>query len=183
MRARGLAAATAAIAVAIALAGCTGSAEPDPSTPAPTPSATGPTMPDLDKLTPAPTDAIDTETGEKITPNVLPTWDDASRASAVELATKAMSAFAHPELDYDTWWKAVEPLLTQQAAEDYAYVDPVNIPARKVTGPAQLVDETSAYIAGVEAPTDAGVYTVILSRVDGVSPWLVERFTPPEGTH
>ena len=43
--------------------------------------------------------------------------------------------------------------------------------------------ETSAYIAGVEVPTDAGVYTVILSRVDGASPWLVERFTPPEGTH
>jgi len=180
---RGLAAAAAAIAVAIALTACTGSPDPAPSTLAPTPSASGPNLPDLDELTPAPTDAIDTETGEKITPNVVPTWDAASRTAALDAATKAMTAFARPDLDYDTWWKAVEPLLTQQAAEDYAYVDPVNVPARQVTGTAQLVDETSAYIAGVEVPTNAGVYTVMLSRADGGSPWLVVRFSPPEETN
>lgn len=183
MRMRGLAAAGAAIAVVIALTACTGSPEPEPSTPAPTPSASGPTLPDLDGLTPAPTDAIDTETGERITPNVVPTWDAASRAAAVDAAAKAMTAFARPDLDYDTWWTSVEPLLTQQAAQDYAYVDPANVPARQVTGSAQLVDETSAYIAGVEVPTDVGVYTVMLSRADEASPWLVVRFTPPEETN
>lgn len=183
MRMRGLAAAAATIAVAIALTACTGTPEPDPSTPAPSPSATGPTMPDLDGLTPAPTDAIDTETGERITPNIVPSWDAASRAAATDAAAKAMTAFARPDLDYDTWWKGIEPLLIQQAAEDYAYVDPANIPARQVTGAARLVDETSAYVAGVEVPTDAGVYLVVLSRADGASPWLVVRFTPPEASN
>ena len=94
-----------------------------------------------------------------------------------------VAAFARPSLDYDTWWAELSPLLTQQAQQDYAYVDPANVPATGVTGPAAVVDETSAYVASVEVPTDVGTYTLVLTRVDAASPWLASRFTPPEGVN
>ena len=92
-----------------------------------------------------------------------------------------MAAFARPGLDYDTWWAELTPLLTQQAQQDYAYVDPANVPASAVTGPGVLVDERSAYVADVEVPTDAGTYTLVLTRTDAAAPWLTSRFTPPTG--
>ncbi|WP_152275396.1 hypothetical protein [Arthrobacter koreensis] len=91
-----------------------------------------------------------------------------------------MSAFARPSLDEDTWWAELGGLLNEEAAQDYAYVDPANIPATAVTGPGVLTDESSAYVGYVDVPTDAGVYRLILNRTDAVAPWLVSRISPPE---
>lgn len=101
----------------------------------------------------------------------------------MEAAENALRAFAQPDADYEEWWAELEPRLTPQAAEDYAYVDPVNVPVKEVTGSAELVDESSAYVGRVEVPTDAGRYTLILNRRDAGAPWLVSRITPPEGTN
>lgn len=90
-----------------------------------------------------------------------------------------MAAFARPTLGHDTWWAELEPQLSAQAQRDYAYVDPANVPATAVTGAASIVEESSAYLARVQVPTDAGLYVVVLSRLDGAAPWLTERITPP----
>lgn len=168
--------------VALALSACSGQGE-SPSTtttPPPTPASTSTPL-DLGQFTPAPAGAIDEDTGETITARPVPTWDQQSRAAVVEAAQTAMAAFARPSLDYDTWWAELSPLLTQQAQQDYSYVDPANVPAAAVTGTGTLVDETSAYVANVQVPTDVGTYTLVLTRVDAASPWLASRFTPPEG--
>lgn len=109
-----------------------------------------------------------------------PTWDDAARAEAVATATTAMSAFARPTLDDAIWSAELAPLLSPAAAAAYAGTDPANVPAQAVTGAATLTDDSSTYLAPVAVPTDVGAYLVLLSRQGQGSPWLVERFTPPE---
>ena len=84
------------------------------------------------------------------------------------------------DLDYDTWWADVEPLLTPEAAEDYAYVDPANIPVRELTGDGFIVYDASAYVPTVEIPADAGRYQLVLNRKHADIPWPVSRITPVE---
>ncbi len=105
------------------------------------------------------------------------------RSNAIAAAEKALTAFARPDLSSTDWWAALSPLLTPQAQQDYQSVDPANIPAHKLAGSGTIVDESSTYAVSVEVPTDAGTYTIILTRRDGASPWLASRFTPPAGTH
>lgn len=155
-------------------------ADPRP-TPTPAVSSSGPHMPDLDQFTPPPAGAIDDDTGEVVTPQPVPEWDPASRAAATDAATAVVTAFVRPEQPYEAWWAGVEPLLTPQAAQDYAYVDPANIAPSAITGPAVIVDDTSAYVAGIEVPTTLGPYTVVLSRTDAAGAWLAVQITPPEG--
>jgi len=89
--------------------------------------------------------------------------------------------FARPDVSYEQWWADLSPLLSSQAQMDYQYVDPLNVPARAVTGDPILVDDDSASVAGVQVPTDVGLYVVTLSRADADAPWVVERITPPAG--
>lgn len=130
-------------------------------------------------LTAPPPGAIDEDTGETLTREAVPTWDAASRASAVAAAETVMRAFARPRGSAEAWWEALEPLLTPEAARDYAWVDPANVPATRIGRGARITDATSAYVACVAVPTDAGTYTVILSRTDANAPWLASRLTPP----
>jgi len=165
--------------IAALLTGCSDSATPaqqsaTTSAPAASAPAAGQSPP-----APAPDGLINEDTGETTGAHQVPTWDATSRKAATAAATTAMTAFAQPGLGYDEWWAVLEPLLSAQAQADYAFVDPANVPAKAVTGAARLVDESSAYIAHVSVPTDAGVYTVVLSRIDAGAPWLAERITPP----
>ncbi|WP_242493917.1 hypothetical protein [Sanguibacter massiliensis] len=129
----------------------------------------------------APNGIVDEDTRETITPHAVPTWDIPSRTAVVEAARNALAAFARPTLEQETWWAELSPLLTPQAQLDYTYVDPANVPATAITGPGTLTDETSAYVASVEVPTDVGTYTLVLTRADAESPWLASRITPPAG--
>jgi hypothetical protein len=175
--------ALAAVSLTACSAGQTPQAAPpttQATTPAPTTSGST-VMPDLDQFTPAPDGAVNQDTGETIGAQAVPTWDAASRAAVTAAATTVLTAFARPGLSYDQWWAALEPLLSAQAQLDYAYVDPANVPAKAVTGAAQIVDESSAYVAHVQVPTDVGTYTLVLSRVDGSAAWLTERIIPPAG--
>lgn len=149
------------------------SAEAEPSTGALPPDF------DVDDFDPPPEGVIDELTGEVYEKKSVPTWDDASRESAVRAGEIAMNAFAKPKLEYDAWWAQLAPLMSYEAQFTYAMVDPANVPASKVTQRGHLIEEGTAYLARVAVPTDAGTYTVLLSREDAESPWLAERFDPP----
>lgn len=138
-----------------------------------------PTLPAAAVSTP-PAGVVDEDTGETIGARKAPSWDAASRASALAAAETVMRAFARPRKGTaDAWWARLEPLLTPDAAQDYAWVDPANVPVGVVRDGARIVDATSAAVARVEVPTDVGPYTVILSRTDADSAWLASRITPP----
>lgn len=153
------------------------------STPSPSPSLS--TESDAGGLPTAPQNVPDADDplGRPRAVEVPPTWDDASRVSARDLAQDVMDAFVATDVPPDQWWAGVSVLLSPQAQMDYRYVDPANVPAQSVTGDPVLVDESSAYIANVEIATDVGTYTVILSRIDANAPWVGERITPPDGVN
>ncbi|MCD2444330.1 hypothetical protein LQ757_18775 [Agromyces sp. SYSU K20354] len=175
-----VAAALVAVGALSACASTPGGSPASSSPPAPSSAAVLPT--DLDKFaTPVPDGTIDADTGEEVVQEAVATWTDADRASVRDAAETVMAAFARPDMAQEAWWSELAPMLSQQATQDYAYVQPAAVPARKVTGSAELVDDTSAYVATVAVPTDVGTYTVILSRTTGSEPWKAERITPPEG--
>ena len=108
------------------------------------------------------------------------TWDQASKDQAVDVAEKAMADFARPNAGEKQWANDLARWLTPQATADYSAVNPANIPASRVTGPARLaVDETNGYGVMASVPTNAGTYTLQLLRTDKEAPWKVNRFTPP----
>lgn len=170
-------------AAAVVLAGCTGTASTPEPAPTPSGSASGPIFPDTSTMTPAPRGMIDEDSGETHGPRPVPVWDDDSRQSAIAAADAVMRAYARPDLGFDAWWAQLQPLLDQKATADYAYMDPARIVASSVTGLGAITDETSAYVAYVDVPTNAGTYSVILSRADADSPWLASRFIVPEGVN
>jgi hypothetical protein len=107
------------------------------------------------------------------------TWDAAAAEAARATATAAVAAFARPAATPEQWWAALAPMLSPAARSAYAATDPANVPASTVTGPAGEARSSSAFLATVTVPTDAGVYTVLLVRDDTGDRWLVERFRPP----
>lgn len=106
--------------------------------------------------------------------------DAASRAEATKAAAAAMTLFARQDVDAQTWWSELVPLLSAKAAQDYRYVDPANVPVTEMTGSVKLLPQETASVARVSIPTNAGVYLVVLSRTAAEPRWVVERFTPPE---
>ena len=173
----------AATAVGLLLTACSANSGglDTPSTRPSTTTGASTAMANLDQFTPAPSGAINQDTGETIGVQAVPTWDAASRAAVTAAAATALTAFARPDLSYEQWWTALRPHLSAPAQVDYAYVDPASVPAKDVTGAAQIVDESSAYVAQVQVPTDVGIYTLVLSRADADAAWLTERITPPAG--
>ncbi|MEZ2390649.1 hypothetical protein AB6813_14085 [bacterium RCC_150] len=110
-------------------------------------------------------------------------WDEASQTAALETATKAMTLYARSTVSDKVWIQELGQLLTTQAVADYQYVDPANIPVKKITGPGQLkIDAGNGFGCHVVFPTDAGDYDVQLLRSAADKPWQVNRFTPPNGT-
>lgn len=107
-------------------------------------------------------------------------WDQASKDRAVDVAGKAIADFARPSVAAEQWANDLARWLTPQATADYSAVDPANIPASRVTGPATLtVDEANGYGATAAVPTNAGTYTLQLLRTGKDAPWKVNRLTPP----
>lgn len=137
-------------------------------------------MPDLSRFPVAPSGAVEEDTGETIGARSAPSWDSVSRAATLRAATRVMQAFARPRMPESLWWADLEPLLSPQAQLDYAGTDPTNVLASRITGPAHVAQVHSTRLVRVQVPTNAGMYTVVLSRRDGASPWLAERLSPPE---
>ena len=107
-------------------------------------------------------------------------WDQASKDAAVDTAQKAMTDFARLTVKDKQWANDLARWLTPQATADYSAVDPANVPATRVTGPATLtVDEANGYGVLAAVPTDAGTYSLQLLRTGPQAPWKVNRLTPP----
>lgn len=92
-----------------------------------------------------------------------------------------MAAFLQVELDPESWLTQLSPHLSPTARAAYFGTDPLEVPARQVTGPARYEGSTSAYLATVVVPTDVGDYRLLLVREGQDAPWLVETLTPPGG--
>lgn len=118
--------------------------------------------------------------GSTVSPSMGIAWDQASKDRAVEVAQAAMTDFARPAIEEKQWANDLARWLTPQATADYSSVDPANIPASSVTGPATLtVDEANGYGVIAAVPTNAGTYTLQLLRTGKDAPWKVNRLTPP----
>lgn len=118
--------------------------------------------------------------GSTILPSTGIAWDQASKERAMEVAQDAMTDFARPDVEEKQWANDLARWLTPQATADYSSVDPANIPASSVTGPATLtVDEANGFGVIAAVPTNAGTYTLQLLRSGKDSPWKVNRLTPP----
>ena len=166
------------LALSVGLTGCAKQAEQPVSVPAQSSSVTWPN--NTSQFSPPQSGVINEDTEEPVIVESVPQWDEASQTAVTQAAEKVMITFARPDLDYDTWWVGLHPLLTPDAAQNYVYVDPANIPVRQVTGTGVIVEDSSAYVATVEVPTDTGRYQVLLIRKNADAPWLVSRITPIE---
>lgn len=148
------------------------------TTPAPAPAETTTTTPS------APV-SLSANSGPQAPGGTVPatigiSWDEASKGQAVDVAEKAMADFARPAVEERQWANDLARWLTPQATADYSAVDPANIPASRVTGPAALsVDDANGYGVMAAVPTNAGTYEVQLLRTGKDAPWKVNRLTPP----
>ena len=131
---------------------------------------------------PAPTSPTSTSSsGEAAPDNVAgggePTWSTptspaqlsaqaAADAVWVRRATDFVAAFARPSSSSAVrqWWPKVQPLMSPQAAQDYAATDPTRVRFTRVTGAGAVlepdggVEDEGAVQVGV--PTDDGWYLV-----------------------
>lgn len=163
-----------ALIAAVALL-CAGCAPASNTTPAPAETTATPSAPvslSVDSGPQAP--------GGTVPPTIGISWDQVSKDQAVDVAQKAMADFARPSVEEKQWANDLARWLTPQATADYSAVDPANIPASRVIGPAKLtVDEANGYGVTATVPTNAGTYTLQLLRTGKDAPWKVNRLTPP----
>ncbi|WP_448073299.1 hypothetical protein [Georgenia yuyongxinii] len=170
----------AAAAALLALALLT-ACSPDAEAPEPTPPATA-TPSATPSASPGPSDPAPMEdVAGQGAPHPPPVWDDAAKAAAQARAVEFMTAFARPDLPADQWLAGIQPLMAPEARETYAAVDPAQVPASALTGEAAVRDGTSPYIATAVVGTNAGDYTVTLSRTADGEPWLVQYADPAGG--
>ena len=128
-------------------------------------------------LTPSGPNDVDAELPD---PLAYPSDDTASRAAAVVAAEATMAAFLRVDLDSDSWLSGLSEHLSPAARAAYVGTDPLEVPARAITGPAVYEPSTSAYLATVVVSTDVGDYRLLLSREGQGAPWLTETLTPPD---
>lgn len=172
------------VAVAIAaglLVGCSSQPGPEPtqepSVVAPS-TSTAPAA-EGDQTTSSTEEPLEELTGGEQNPTAgPPVWDEDAAADAQERAVAFMRAFARPDLPAEEWFQGISGLMTDNGAQLFAHVDPVNVPASEVTGQGQVLENVSPSLAEVHVETDAGVYLVTLSRVSDGDPWLVEYADP-----
>jgi hypothetical protein len=100
-------------------------------------------------------------------------------AAAIAAAHQVMIRYARPQLSAQAWLSGMDPVLTQDAAAQFAGTDPSQIPAHQVTGAATLASDSTGGGAVATVPTDAGTYQVFLTRANGSTVWLAEQITPP----
>lgn len=103
--------------------------------------------------------------------------------SAIQTAEQVTAAFARPAPGSEAgWWPKVRPLMSGQGVADYESVDPQEVGHTTVTGSGQLVQVfTHTPIAGVDVPTDGGIYRVMLEPDDRKpTGWAVTSIRPVE---
>lgn len=114
--------------------------------------------------------------GEPVAPGEVVVPRDERQAQELATYERAgaafLEAFARPGggITAEQWWAGVSPLLTEQAALDYAGVDPQTVPYTHVVASLGIV------------PTDAPAHLLTIARVQtDAGVYLVEMTTGPEG--
>ncbi|AWB88136.1 hypothetical protein [Mycetocola zhujimingii] len=112
--------------------------------------------------------------------DLVPTTAPAAEEAAAQAAVVVVETFGQPELTADAWMEAMYPVLSPKGATAYLHTDPANIPVTAVTGDPTVLTGLTATYAIVDVPTNAGVYTVTLTRDDENGAWLAERIRPKQ---
>jgi hypothetical protein len=112
--------------------------------------------------------------------DIVPTTPPEAEEAAAEAAVRVVQTFGQPELTAEAWMEAMYPVLSAKGATAYLHTDPANIPVTAVVGEPVVLTGLTATYAIVDVPTDAGVYTVTLTRDDESGPWLAERIRPKQ---
>ena len=157
--------ATTVVALALLAAACTGPTGPQAADGDVRPtSVAGPALPD----------AVSREPMDPgLQANAAPSTPAAAATLAV--AEAFVVAWARPALHPVAWLAGVRPYVTDDYAAMLSTVDPSNVPARVVTGPATVVSSNTA-VAVFDVPTDAGGMRVTcVLRGDG---WRVSTLRP-----
>lgn len=104
-----------------------------------------------------------------------PTGTPTATRSAADTATAFVKAWARPKLAQNVWYKGVVVYATQGYGSLLTTVEPVNVPASKVTTPARVEssDDTSAVAV---VGTDAGDMRVEMTNTNGE--YRVNSITP-----
>lgn len=146
-----------------------------------TPATQGPTATSK-ALTPAP--APHGQAGQNPDPADVanPPWTDEAKASAVQVAVKAMGLYARPKTPPAIWLADLAPMTTQEFQAEYAKTNTayIGISRADSTGKLDFVPE-NGFGCTVTVGTDAGTYTVQLLRIDATHQWRVNRIVPPLG--
>lgn len=157
-----------ALVIATTLAGCSDENAGAASQIHPLPSSTsGPTSPT--SIPPVYNDG---------TPQPAPEASTDAQDTALSAAAKIVRTYAQPDLTTAAWAQQMTPLLSQSGAIAYEGQDPTTIPARKVTGRGKVLTGATDVALTVLVPTDAGDYTVALSRQGDTAPWLADEIRP-----
>lgn len=90
-----------------------------------------------------------------------------------------MTLYARPGVSAQAWIADLRPLLTAQAVQDYADVDPSTIPITSFGTGELVVDEANGYAASARFGSPQGAYEVVLRRDGAAAPWKVVRFNVP----
>ena len=106
--------------------------------------------------------------------------DEETQRRTVERAVKAMTFYARPMVDADTWTADLSPLLTPEAADALEGTDPSRVPVRTVFG-GDLAPGATDTEAAVAVHTSGSDYTVTLTRDSAEAPWLVAELAPTAG--
>jgi hypothetical protein len=117
----------------------------------------------------------------EFTPGPPTTWDNGAADEALEIAEQVLTAQLDTDRHEDEWWEDWSQYLSPHALELYQFVPPEAIAPATITGPAVLNAVSEPSVALVDVPTDLGMYRIVLTRLDGAAPWLVDAVTPPEG--
>lgn len=112
----------------------------------------------------------------ELTPAVLPPAQ--APPAVLSVATRWTQAWArHPAgTSTQTWVNGLRPYTTEEYLGVLATIDPANIPANKVTGPARAVLVSRSSVR-VEIPTDAvKLVVLVVNTTEGGSSWKVAGY-------
>ena len=109
------------------------------------------------------------------------TWDPAAEKAVKDTAAKVMGLFARPDVPETTWFAQLAPHLALEYADDAKYIDPAQVPVRKITdGPAISRDAGNPLTVTAWFSTDAGRWQMMLHRSGQQEPWLVTAISPQD---
>lgn len=111
-----------------------------------------------------------------------PPWTEEAKASAIEVAVKALGLYARPKTPVATWLSDLAPMTTQEFQAEYAKTNTafIGISRADSTGKLDFIPE-NGFGCTVTVGTDDGTYTVQLLRIDAAHQWRVNRIVPPLG--